>query len=501
MRSADPPPPTPPERSARGWRRLAVEPARPAAIRDSPNAAWLVVGSVCIGAFMGQLDASIVVIALPTMQVQLHSSLGGVEWIPLAYLLALVGCVTAVGRFSDMVGHKLIYIYGFGIFILGSLLCGLAPNLPALIGFRLLQGLGAALLQANSVALIVQSVPAAKLGKAIGVQGAAQALGLSLGPAIGGWLLVLGGWRLIFLVNIPAGALGMVLGWFLLPRSHHLSLREPLDWLGMGLFVIAAGSLLLGLSSGNQWGWVSLPSLGCFVVAAGFGTAFVLAELHVSAPMMRMATFRRIPFSAGIGSGLLSYLTLFGTLFVFPYYLRFAGHMDPAQAGLRLLALPLALGVTAPLAGQVADRIGARPLTVGGMLLVSADLVAIAVHPSLGLLLLLELVLLGIGLGAFTPANNAAIMGAVPRQQSGMASGILNMTRGLGTATGVATAGLIFGLATGTSVAHTRSPHLVAAGLVAAAILLAVTAALAALVAALRGRAPLNSDPAMAPVA
>ncbi|MGH7759307.1 MAG: MFS transporter, partial [Candidatus Dormibacteria bacterium] len=467
------------------------------AIRESPNAPWLVVAAVCIGAFMGQLDASIVVIALPSMQVQLHSSLGGVEWVPLAYLLMLVAAVVAVGRFSDMVGRKLIYIYGFGVFAVGSLLCALAPGLPWLIAFRLVQGLGAAMLQANSVALIVGAVPREKLGRGIGIQGAAQALGLSLGPAVGGWLLVLGGWRLIFLVNVPAGLVGMGLGWFLLPRSHHLAPREPLDWAGMALFVIATAALLLVLSAGNEWGWDSPASLACYVVAVVVGWAFLRTERRARAPMMRLSLFRRIAFSAGIGSGLLSYLALFGILFVFPYYLRFAGHMDPGQAGLRLLALPLALGVAAPLAGRAADRVGARPLTVGGMLLVCLILVAIALHPTTGPWLLAELVLLGLGLGAFTPPNNAAIMGAAPSQHAGVASGILNMTRGLGTATGVAAVGLVFGLATGTSVVHTRSPHLVSSGLVAAAILLAVCAGLAALVAALRGHSPLTSDPSL----
>ncbi|HUY24402.1 MAG TPA: MFS transporter, partial [Candidatus Saccharimonadales bacterium] len=208
----------PPQRPARGWKKLLVEPRRPSAIAASPTAPWLAVGTVCIGAFMGQLDSSIVIIALPTIQTYFHSSLGAVEWVSLAYLLTLIAMVIAIGRFADMAGRKLLYLYGFGIFIVSSGLCALAPNLPILALFRIFQGFGAAMLQANSVALIVHALPRDKLGRGIGVQATAQALGLSLGPAVGGLLLVLGGWRLLFLVNIPVGLIAFALGWFLLPR-------------------------------------------------------------------------------------------------------------------------------------------------------------------------------------------------------------------------------------------------------------------------------------------
>lgn len=488
----------PPQQPVTGWRRLLVEPRRPAAVAAYPNAHWLVVATVCIGAFMGQLDSSIVVIALPTMQTYFHSSLGAVEWVSISYLLTLIALVAAVGRFADMVGHKLLYIYGFGIFIFGSALCALAPNLITLDIFRVIQGLGAALLQANSVALIVHAMPHEKLGRGIGVQGAAQALGLCLGPGVGGLLLVLGGWRLLFLVNVPAGLIGFALGWFLLPRSRHLTQREPIDWLGIALFVVAIASLLLALSFGDQEGWASALVLSCFALVAASGVSFVIWELRARAPMMRLATFQRPAFSFGIASGLLSYLGLFGTLFVFPFYLQFAGHMNPGAAGLRLLLLPLALGLAAPVAGIVADRWGARPLTVGGMLLTASALLAIALHPSTGGLLLVELVLIGIGLGTFTPPNNAAIMGAVPRNQSGMASGILNMTRGMGTAMGVALTGLVFGLAAGTSTAHAHSPLLANKGFVAAVGFLAVIALAAAIFSALRGGGSLSIDPALA---
>ncbi|HEY6537925.1 MAG TPA: MFS transporter [Candidatus Dormibacteraeota bacterium] len=477
----------PPQRPAHGWRRLLVESKRPDRVASHPQAHWWVVATVCVGAFMGQLDASIVVIALPTLQAHFHSQLGGVEWVSLAYLLTLIALVPALGRFADMVGRKLLYIYGFAIFIVGSGLCGVAPNLLSLDAFRVLQGLGAAMLQANSVALIVQAMPREKLGRGIGVQGAAQALGLCLGPGVGGLLLLWGGWRLIFLINVPAGLIGFGLGWFLLPRSRYLAEREAIDWIGIGLFVVAVASLLVALSIGDQAGWSSALVIASLVLSLLFGLSFLWWERRVTAPMMRLRLFLGRTFSFGISSGLLSYLTLFGTLFVFPFFLRFAGRLNPGEAGLRLLILPLALGLAAPLAGILADRWGPRRLTVSGMALVGAALLGFAIHPTSGAVLLVELAMVGIGLGAFTPPNNAAIMGSVARNQAGMASGILNMTRGMGTALGVALAGLVFGLSAGVSISHISSPLLARQGTVAAAIFLAAMALAAALLSGLRG--------------
>ena len=211
---------------------------------------------------MGQLDASIVTVALPTLQRTFHASVGAVTWVGLSYLLVLVATVTAVGRFADMWGRKLLYIYGFAIFVIGSALCGLAPSLGVLIAFRVLQAIGAAMLQANSVAIIVLAVPRASLGKAIGIQGAAQAVGLALGPSVGGLLLAAGGWRLIFMVNVPFGVLGVIAGLLLIPRSLHLGDRVPFDWKGLSLFFPAIVAVLSAISFGNSYGWTSPSSWG-----------------------------------------------------------------------------------------------------------------------------------------------------------------------------------------------------------------------------------------------
>lgn len=479
---------------ALGWRRILVEHRRPPSIAARPNAYWLVLVTVCIGAFMNQLDASIVTVAFPTLQRSFHADLGAVTWVGLSYLLVLVGLVTGIGRMADMVGRKLLYMYGFIVFIVGSGLCGFAPNLLALDGFRVLQGVGAAMIQANSVAILVLALPREKLGRGIGVQGAAQALGLALGPTIGGLLIALGGWRLIFFVNVPVGIIGTVMAWYLIPRSRHLQARVPFDWPGLALFVPAVAALLCALSFGDKAGWTSPSIIGLFVGTLVLGAAFVRRERHVADPMLDLTLFKRIPFAAGIASGLLSYLVLFGTLFVVPFYLERALHESPGRSGLMLGVMPIALGVTAPIAGRLAERLGARPLTVAGMAISAGMMGALLVaHGSL-LVIMIELALLGVGLGMFTPPNNAAIMGSVPKEQSGVASGVLNMTRGMGTAMGLAFTSLIFGLAAGSE--HASKP-LVTRGFEGSAVFLGLIALAAAVLSALRGRTPLNRDPVL----
>ncbi|HUJ34037.1 MAG TPA: MFS transporter [Solirubrobacteraceae bacterium] len=430
-------------------RRLLREPRRPVAVRSSPRAHWYVVGTVCIGAVMGQLDASIVTLALPSIGRDLHASVGAVEWVALSYLLVLVATVATVGRIADAVGRKLLYVYGFGVFTAGSVLCGLAPTLPVLIAARVLQAIGAAMLQANSVALIAEAMPPSLLGRGIGVQGGAQALGLALGPAVGGVLLALGGWRLIFLVNLPAGAIGLALGWFLLPRSRSCRELGAADRLGPVLLALAVAGPLVYLSLGSRAGYADGVPLACLAAGVICALAFIRRERRVAVPLIDLSIMRRPALAVGLSSGLVSYMALFGILFAVPYYLS-AERVSEAWIGLQLAVLPVAIGVTAPIAGRLVDRLGDGALTAGGLLLAAAGMFEIALrHGTAGILL--GLALAGVGLGAFTPANNAGVMSASPPGHAGVVSGLLNMTRGLGTALGVALTGAVFTAVAGIS--------------------------------------------------
>jgi EmrB/QacA subfamily drug resistance transporter len=482
----------PPVGRASGWQRLLIEPRRPAAIREMPKAYWLAVIAVCIGAFMGQLDASIVTLAFPSLARSFHAGAAAVTWVGLSYLLVLVATVAAVGRFADMAGRKLLYVYGFAIFIAGSALCANAPNLLALDGFRALQAIGAAMLQANSVAIIALAVPASRLGRSLGIQGAAQALGLALGPSVGGLLLAAGGWRLIFLVNIPVGLLGMVAALIFVPRSRHLQTRVPFDWGGFAMFFPAVVALVFAVSQGNTIGWDSVAIVGGLVGAVVLGVFFVRRERRHPAPMVDVRLFLRPAFTAGMVTSLLAFVVLFGILVVVPFYFERSLGASTIRTGLELMAMPVALGLVAPWSGRAADRVGARLPAIAGMTIVTGGLVGLAVwRPGTwGFVALLATV--GAGLGLFNSPNNAGIMASVPQDQSGAASGLMNMSRGLGTALGLATSTAVFVAMGGDG----GNPAQVARAFSVTCAVLAGVAAFTALVAALGDSSePLLSRP------
>src|SRR5450631_4592071 len=265
---------------------LRREAARPGWVRGRPWAPWAAVGAVCLGAFMGQLDASIVTLTYPRLQSQFHVGLGAVAWVSLAYLLVLAVLLVAVGRWADSRGRKLLYLYGFGLFSLASAACALAPTLGWLVAGRGFQAVGAALLQANSVALVVLSAPRSRVRTALGFQGAAQALGLALGPTLGGVLVDAYGWRSVFWVNVPIGVVAIVAGYRLLPRSRDLSPGRGRDVAG---FVLLAGAIVSSLLVLSGLSGMPLPStvvMGLCVVAVVSAAAFWRAEGRAVAPLV-----------------------------------------------------------------------------------------------------------------------------------------------------------------------------------------------------------------------
>lgn len=410
---------------------------------------WLIVGTVCVGAFLGQLDASIAGLVLPTLEETFSAPVASVTWVAIAYLVTLAAFVVPFGRLADLAGRKLLYTAGFGVFIVGSALCGFAPNLGWLIAFRVLQAIGAAMLQANSVAIITAAVVRRRLGRAIGIQGAAQAIGLSVGPSVGGLLIDAFGWRWVFFIAVPFGLLGTLLAWLILPCSNATlqparEAPERFDWFGAVLLGPSVALLLLALTFANDWGWTSPLFFAVSVCAAVSLGLFLAAERRAASALVDMRLFASRTFSVGIMAGLLSYSVLFGSLFLVPFYLERVLGRTPAEAGVLLTPVPLALAVMAPVSGLLTDHFGSRLPTVVGMFLGAVALVGLAMLSGETLwLMLLLLGILGIGLGLFTPPNNSAIMGSAPPNRLGVAGGILNMTRSLGTSLGVALTGAL----------------------------------------------------------
>ncbi|MBV9173459.1 MAG: MFS transporter [Chloroflexi bacterium] len=469
------------------------------ALASWPAYRWLVVGTVCVGAFLGQLDASIAGLVLPTLEEVFGAPVASVEWVAIAYLLTLAALVVPLGRLADLLGRKTLYTFGFLVFILGSAACGFAPNLAWLIGFRVLQAVGASMLQANSVAIITAAVPRRALGRAIGIQGAAQAVGLSVGPSVGGFLIDSLGWQWVFFIAVPFGIIGTVLGWLVLPcttreaRAHAASEPERFDWLGAVLLGPAVALMLLGMTYGQSWGWTSPRLLGVALAAILCLAAFWRTESRSRSPLVEPALLRVRTFSLGLIAGLLSYAVLFGSLFLFPFYLERLLDQSPASTGLLLTPIPIALGVMAPVAGALVDRIGAATPTIAGMLAAAVALFALALAPADLSATLVLLALLGLGLGLFTPPNNSTIMGSAPANRLGTAGGILNMTRSIGTSLGVAATGAVLAIRLaarlGTAVARTTDapPSALLPALHETLVFLAVLAVFAALLSASRG--------------
>ncbi|MFC1417768.1 MFS transporter [Streptacidiphilus cavernicola] len=430
-----------PEQSVRRPRGLALltwERPRPERIRNQPWAWRLAVAAVCFGAFMGQLDASIVTLTYGALRTGFHSSYAAVEWVSLAYMLALVALLIPVGRLSDRHGRKLMYLYGFAVFTAASAACGLAPSLGALIAFRVVQAAGAAMLQANSVALVTTTAPAGKMRAALGMQAAGQAIGLALGPTVGGALVDTIGWRWVFGINVPIGVVALVAGHYLLPRTHRRSAASRADLAGVLLLALTTTSALLALSVCSGLGppyWVGGVLL---LVAVGGGLAFVRRQARCPHPLVDLRLLRSGGIAPGLFGGMCGYLVLFGPLVLVPLALARQG-VGALASGLVLTALPLGFALAAALAERLLppgwdDRARGRAGAAGCV----AALALLLLLPFRSELLPVPLALLGLALGVFLPANNTQVMRVIPASAAGTGGGMVNMTRGLGTALGVA---------------------------------------------------------------
>ena len=418
------------------------EPAPARAIAKLPAYRWFVVGTVCIGAFMGQVDASMTQMLLPRLESEFAAPLSTVSWVAVAYILAMAACMPIYGRLADTVGRKLLYTSGFLLFVFGSALCGFAPSLDVLIGFRVLQALGAALLTANSVAIVVLAAKPDERGRALGLQSAAQAIGLGAGPMMGGLILDTLGWHWVFWVNVPFGLAGAVLGWFVIPQTGHLHSSGGFDWRGAFLIVPALTAVVAALNEGYAWGVTSPALIGCVVLAAVSLVLFVQAERRAKSPLIDLGLLRKRAFVVGNAANFLSYAALFGLFFLIPFALVRVYHDSALSAGLRLSIVPIMLGLVAPIGGALYDRFGARVVTASGMTMCVAGLVVLHVcldgaGASLPFVML-ALAIFGVGQGLFISPNSGAIMGVIPAELTGEAGSLMNTVRSLGMSAGIA---------------------------------------------------------------
>jgi len=445
------------------------------------NRKWLVLAAIGASTFMTALDTSVVNTVLPVINRSLGSQIATIQWVVTIYLLVVSGLLLSFGRLGDLRGHKPIFLSGFGIFILSSALCGLAPSAGLLIAFRGLQALGAAMLAANSPAILTKSFPASQRGQALGLQATMTYLGLSAAPSVGGWLTDLFSWRAVFYINVPVGLAAFLLSLRFIPKDEGSKNAERFDLTGALLFMAGLVALLLGLNQGAEWGWTSAPILGLFIAAAIFLTVFIFVEKRQAYPMLDLSLFSKRLFTTSTAAALLNYMALFSILFLMPFYLLQGRGLSPSQAGLILTAQPIVMAIVAPLSGTLSDRIGTRLPAVLGMAILAVGLFALArLGPTTPLpLVALVLGIAGLGTGTFISPNNSALMGSAPHQRQGIAAGILATARSAGMVLGIGLAGAIFTTILAASPAEsslyaaTRASFLVACGI---ASLAAITA-------------------------
>ncbi|MAT96061.1 MAG: MFS transporter [Anaerolineaceae bacterium] len=398
--------------------------------------------AVGMGIFLVTIDGTIVNVALPTLVRELNTDFATVQWVVLAYLLTLSTLLLSMGRLGDMVGKKPVYMAGFVLFTLSSLLCGLAPTVYWLIGFRVLQAIGAAMTQALGTAIITEAFPDSERGKALGTAGTLVSIGVVLGPTLGGLLIESFSWHWIFLVNLPVGIIGVVMVMRYVPNLQPEG-EQSFDYAGAAVLFVGLLTLLLGLTLGQQWGFtdrrVWLMLAGALLLIG----LFIGIEARVAQPMIDLRLFRNQLFSINLITGLAVFIAVAGVFILLPFYLEGVLGYGPRAVGLLVAAVPILLGVTAPLAGSLSDRYGTRLIaSIGLAILVGGYAAMSRFTADTNLTYYLIAVLpFGAGMGIFQSPNNSAVMGAVSRNKLGIASGLLAITRTLGQTTGIAVLG------------------------------------------------------------
>jgi len=408
---------------------------------------WAVFAIVAIGVFMATLDSSIVNISLPSIARDFKTPLNGtIEWVVISYLVVTAAILLTAGRLSDMIGRKAIWALGLFVFTGGSALCGAAGSLGFLVAARAIQGLGGALLFAASPAMITSAFPARERGRALGLNAVIVALGVSVGPPLGGIITAYFTWRWIFYVNVPIGIVGVLLTLRVLTEKFHRNAGKFDPW-GAVLLGVGLACLTAALSFGQELGWTSPLFIAGIVIGVVALGLLPYVERRVANPIIDTKLLRNRVFLSANLSLVLSFLALFAVSFLMPFYLEQLRGFPTQIVGLLLIPLPVMIAIFAPISGSLADRLGStRWLAAGGLAIACAGLILLSqldAHSSV-FDIIWRLLVTGFGQAIFQSPNNSALLGSAPPQQRGSASGFLATGRVMGQSLSVALAGAIF---------------------------------------------------------
>ena len=416
-----------------------------ARILASENRKWWTLGAVTFGLFMIMLDNTVVNVALPTMQRDLDASLSQLEWIVTGYALMFAALMLTGGKLADHFGRRRLFVIGMAVFTVASLWCGLAGTGGELIAARLVQGVGAALMNPATLGIIAATFPPQERGTAIGIWAGVSAMALAIGPLVGGLLTEHVGWEWVFFVNVPVGVAGIVASYLLITESRDESEGQGLDLPGQLLGGVGLFALTFGLIEANHYGWTDWRIVGSFVAAAVLLASFIRYESRARAPMLDLSLFRSGTYAGANLVMLLVALAMFGVFFFVSLYMQNILGFSAVKAGATFLPMTLLIMFVAPVAGKMSDRIGSRSLVTTGLVLIAVQLFYFArLGQDESFWTLLPALLLG-GLGmalTMTPTAAAAVR-AVPVDKSGVGSAGLNSARQVGGSVGIALMGAI----------------------------------------------------------
>jgi EmrB/QacA subfamily drug resistance transporter len=409
------------------------------------NSRWWTLGAMCFALFMIMLDNTVVNVALPSIQRDLHASLSALEWTVNAYTLTFAVILVTGGRLGDIFGRRRGFLFGVLVFGVSSAAIGFAPSDTALVAFRAVQGIGAAFMMPATLSIITQAFPPHQRGTAIGTWAGVSALALAIGPVLGGFLVQQVSWRAIFFINPPIAVIAVAVTLFAARESRDETVSRQVDYTGIASITIGLTALVLALVEGNSWHWGSARIVSLLAVAAVGIVTFVIAELRGPAPMVDFGFFRSKTF---LGANLVAFIVSFAMLaqfFFLALYMQNILHYSPLQTGVRFLPSTLIIIVAGPLAGRLTDKVGSRLPMVLGLAIVALALFIqshLTIHTGYGLLLP-GFVLMGLGMGLTMSPMSTAAMNAVDRTKAGVASGVLSMSRMVGGTFGVAVMGAL----------------------------------------------------------
>jgi EmrB/QacA subfamily drug resistance transporter len=409
------------------------------------NKKWWTLGAVSVGLFMIMLDNTVVNVALPSMRSSLHMSLSELEWVVAGYALTFAAFMLIGGKLADFLGRRLVFMIGLAVFTGASLACGLAPNGGFLIGARIVQGLGGALMNPATLSIIAATFAPRERGRAIGIWAGVSAMALAIGPLVGGLLTEHVNWNWIFFINVPVGLLGLLAIPLFIDESRDTTAEQRLDLPGLGTSALGLFALTYAFIEANTYGWASGRIIGSFAVAAASLIAFVLFERHQRAPMLDLSLFRNRTFGGANAAMLFVGLAMFGTFFYVSLYMQNVLKYSPVEAGASFLPMTILVILIAPRAGALTDRIGSRWLVGTGMTLLAVMLfyyTTLGAHESFWALLP-GLLIGGAGMGMTMTPVTAAAMSAVSVDKAGVGSAVLNSARQVGGSLGIAVMGAI----------------------------------------------------------